>query len=230
MKKYIHSLFFILSFNLLISQTPTFSVYYLDAVPGTENVIGEMFDQFWGDVEFKSGGAYLERMDRGNVDGTHRFVRFGELENFGLVTSKTSEQWQAHRDRLDPYIIKRGPKYSGRIMGSNDVNPASKPYIQIHDLEVKDPAKWSAAMAKLINDTNSNSNGNMIVYGSYDIGSPLGASHWVALGSDNLQSLIMAIADGQKNVKEWATYHKTSGGTKVLNKYSLRIIKDYGEF
>ena len=230
MKKYLLIFSTILAFGLTYSQTPTFSVYYMDVLPGSESAVGEAFDQFWGDVEFKSGGAYLERMDRGNIEGTHRFVRFGELENFGLVEAKTPEQWQAHRNRLEPYVEKRGPKYSGRIMGSNDVDPASKPYIQLHDLEVKDPIKWSSAMAKLINDTNASSDGNMVVYGSYDIGSPSGATHWVALGSNNLVSLIQALADGEKNVKEWATYHKTSGGTKVLNKYSLRIIKNYGEF
>ena len=67
------------------------------------------------------------------------------------------------KNELEPYVEKRGPKYSGRIMGSNDVDPASKPYIQLHDLEVKDPMKWSSAMAKLINDTNASSDGNMVV-------------------------------------------------------------------
>jgi hypothetical protein len=50
-------------------------------------------------------------------------------------------------------------------------------------------------MAKLINDTNASSDGNMVVYGSYDIGSPSGATHWVALGSNNLVSLIQALAE-----------------------------------
>ena len=64
MKKYLLIFSTILAFGLSYSQTPTFSVYYMDVLPGSESAVGEAFDQFWGDVEFKSGGAYLERMDR----------------------------------------------------------------------------------------------------------------------------------------------------------------------
>ena len=225
MKNTIMSLIFSLFFTFSFSQTPSFTVYYFNAERSNEGEIAAAYDDFFEGVEFKSGGAYLERMDRGNVDGSHRLVRFGDTENWGLVESKTREQWAKHMNDLDPLVESRGPIYTGRILGSNGVNPVTKPYIQIYDLEVSNPVKWLAAFAKLIEDTKDSYNGGMVVYGTYDVGAPMGvnrdgtATHWVALGADNLGELIMAKAEGEKNVEEWTEYHQTKGETKILNHY-----------
>ena len=236
MKNTITLLIFSLFVTTSFSQTPSFTVYYFNADRSNEGEIAAAYDDFFEGVEFKSGGAYLERMDRGNVDGSHRLVRFGDTENWGLVEPKTREQWAKHMSDLNPLVESRGPRYTGRILGSNGVNPATKPYIQIYDLEVSNPAKWLAAFAKLIEDTKDSANEGMVVYGTYDVGAPMGvnrdgtATHWVALGADNLGELIMAKVEGEKYVDEWTEYHQTKGETKILNHYSLRILKDYGSF
>ena len=139
MKNTIMLLIFSLFFTFSFSQTPSFTVYYFNAERSNEGEIAAAYDDFFEGVEFKSGGAYLERMDRGNVDGSHRLVRFGDTENWGLVESKTREQWAKHMSDLDPLVESRGPRYTGRILGSNGVNPVTKPYIQIYDLEVYNP-------------------------------------------------------------------------------------------
>ena len=151
MKNTIMLLIFSLFFTFSFSQTPSFTVYYFNAERSNEGEIAAAYDDFFEGVEFKSGGAYLERMDRGNVDGSHRLVRFGDTENWGLVESKTREQWAKHMSDLDPLVESRGPRYTGRILGSNGVNPVTKPYIQIYDLEVSNPVKWLAAFANLLN-------------------------------------------------------------------------------
>ena len=236
MKNTITLLIFSLFVTTSFSQTPSFTVYYFNAERSNEGEIAAAYDDFFEGVEFKSGGAYLERMDRGNVDGSHRLVRFGDTENWGLVESKTREEWAKHMSDLDPLVESRGPRYTGRILGSNGVNPATKPYIQIYDLEVSNPAKWLTAFTKLVEETQDSSNGGMVVYGTYDVGAPMGvnrdgtATHWVALGADNLGELIMAKVEGEKKIDEWTEYHQTKGETKILNHYSLRILKDYGSF
>ena len=48
------SLFITVSF----SQTPSFSVYYFDVKQGSQASIAEAYDEFWGNVEFESGGLY----------------------------------------------------------------------------------------------------------------------------------------------------------------------------
>jgi len=85
MKKLFTLLLFSLFINMAISQTNTFSVYYFDVKPGMESTLADVFDSFYEGVEFKSGGVYLERMQRGDVSGTHRVVAFGELGKFGVA-------------------------------------------------------------------------------------------------------------------------------------------------
>ena len=107
---------------------------------------------------------------------------------------------------------------------------------QIYDLEVSNPTLWLAAFSKLIDDTKDSANGGMVVYGTYDVGAPMGvnsdgtATHWVALGANNLNQLMQSKVDGEKKVDEWTEYHQTKGETKILNHYSLTILKDYGSF
>ena len=236
MKNSILITLFGLFLTVSFSQTPSFSVYYFDVKQGSQASIAEAYDEFWGNVEFESGGLYLERMDRGNVDGTHRVVRFGELGKWSISEPKTAQDWADFREMTNPHIDKRGPRYSGRILGSNGVNPVTKPYIQIYDLEVSNPTLWLAAFSKLIDDTKDSANGGMVVYGTYDVGAPMGvnsdgtATHWVALGANNLNQLMQSKVDGEKNVDEWTEYHQTKGETKILNHYSLTILKDYGSF
>ena len=39
-----------------------------------ESALADVFDSFYDGVEFKSGGVFIERMQRGDVSGTHRVV------------------------------------------------------------------------------------------------------------------------------------------------------------
>ena len=231
MKKTILSLFFSLSMFMSFSQEPTFTVRYFDAVPGTEAALANVYDSFFDGVEFKSGGLYLERMDRGDVRGTHRVVFFGELGNWGLVDGqKTDQDWDQFRDDRSTFIEKSGPRYSGRILASNGVNPADLRYFQLFDIEVSDPGKFTAAYSKLVEQLKDVTGDNAVMFGSYDVGSPGSATHWMATGSKNMGSLMRWYVNAEKYEKEWAEYYKNRGDVKNLGKYSLRILKDYGTF
>ena len=92
MKKLFTLLLFGLFFNTAISQTNTFTVYYFDVKSGMESSLADVFDSFYEGVEFNSGGVYLERMQRGDVLGTHRVVTFGELGKFGVADGQKTSQ------------------------------------------------------------------------------------------------------------------------------------------
>ena len=129
MKKLFTLLLFVLFVNTAISQTNTFTVYYFDVKSGMESSLADVFDSFYEGVEFKSGGVYLERMQRGDVSGTHRVVTFGELGKFGVADGqKTSQDWEQFRTNRIKFIEEGGPSYSGRITLSNGVDPFSKGY------------------------------------------------------------------------------------------------------
>ncbi len=231
MKNFISLLFIGMFINMSLAQTNTFTVYYFDAKPGTESAIADLYDGYFEGLEFKSGGLYLERMDRGDVKGTHRIVFFGELGNLGLVEGqRTDQDWQLFRHRRDTYIESYGPRYSGRISVSNGVDPFSKGYFQLYEGVIYEPEKFIAAHTKAMEEV-WNYEGNAMLFGTYDVGTPGGATHWAAFGADDLESLMQwKVFIEENNAKGQAEYFKARGKTEDLTNYSLRILKQYGGF
>jgi hypothetical protein len=215
MKKLFTLLLFGLFVNTAISQTNTFTVYYFDVKPGMESSLG----------------VYLERMQRGDVLGTHRVVAFGELGKFGVADGqKTSQDWQQFRTNRLKFMEKRGPSYSGRITLSNGVDPFSKGYFQLYEAKVYEPEKLIAAHSKAMKEV-WDYEGNAMLFGTYDVGTPGGATHFAAFGADNLESLMLwKVFIEQNNSKGQAEYFKSRGKVEETTNYSLRILKQYGGF
>ena len=231
MKNIFTLLFFSFFINKAISQTNTFTVYYFDVKPGMESALADVFDSFYEGVEFKSGGVYLERMQRGDVSGTHRVVAFGELGKFGVAEGeKTSQDWQQFSNNRLKFIEKYGPSYSGRIMLSNGVDPFSKGYFQLYEGKIYELEKFTAAHSKAMKEV-WDYDGNAMLLGSYDVGAPGGATHWAAFGAESLESLMLwKVYIEENNAQGHAEYFKNRGKAEDLTNYSLRILKQYGGF
>tara|TARA_B100001093_G_scaffold31106_1_gene26909 strand:+ start:543 stop:1235 length:693 start_codon:yes stop_codon:yes gene_type:complete len=230
MKKLFTILFVGLFVNISLSQTSTFTVQYLDVKQGAQNDLAALYDSFFEGVEFKTGGLYLERMDRGDVLGTHRIVYFGELGNSGMVDgSKTREEWQKFWEDRREFIEERGPRYSGRIAYTNGVDPFSKGYFQLYEAEVSDPAKFTEAHIKAIENIWS-FEGNAMLFGSYDVGNPGTATHFAAYGADNLEALMKWKVYVEQNTEGMTEYFSSRGEVKELGNFSLQILKQYGGF
>ena len=74
------------------SQDLAFNAVYVKAEENAQDNIAELFDNFYGDKEFKSGGVALERLWLGRPDGmTHRVVFLWELGKQGLAEGQASE-------------------------------------------------------------------------------------------------------------------------------------------
>ena len=222
---------FSLFINIAISQTNTFTVQYFDVKPGSAGDLLSLYDAFYEGVEFKTGGLYLERMDRGDVSGTHRIVYFGELGNSGMVEgSKTRQDMQKFRMDRRELIEKMGNIYSGRIISSNGVDPFSKGYFQLYEGIVYEPEKFIPAHNKGMEEV-WDYDGNAMLFGTYDVGAPGGATHWAAFGADNLQSLMLwKVFIEENNADGQAEYFNSRGKTEDLTNFSLRILKQYGGF
>ena len=222
---------FSLFINTAISQTNTFTVQYFDVKPGSVGDLLSLYDAFYEGVEFKTGGLYLERMDRGDVSGTHRIVYFGELGNSGMVEgSKTRQDMQKFRMDRREFIEKMGNSYSGRIISSNGVDPFSQGYFQVYEGIVYEPEKFIPAHNKGMEEV-WDYEGNAMLFGTYDVGAPGGATHWAGFGADNLQSLMLwKVFIEENNADGQAEYFKSRGKTEDLTNFSLRILKQYGGF
>ena len=218
-------------FNIALSQTNTFTVQYFDVKPGSVGDLLSLYDAFYEGVEFKTGGLYIERMDRGDVSGTHRIVYFGELGNSGMVEgSKTRQDMQKFRMDRRELIEKMGNSYSRRIISSNGVDPFSKGYFQLYEGIVYEPEKFIPAHNKGMEEV-WDYEGNAMLFGSYDVGAPGGATHWAAFGADNLQSLMLwKVFIEENNADGQAEYFRSRGKTEDLTNFSLRILKQYGGF
>jgi len=215
------------------SQVPSFTVAYFDAKPYQQNEIAEKFDNFYKDIEFNSGGVYLEKLNRGNTMGTHRIVFFGDAANWGMKEGQkeSNQRWLFWRNVSD-HVESWGDKYSGRILDYNgEVAPDHYGYIQIYDIAVSDPEKFLAAHQKIVSQARGLMEDRPVAFGTYDIGSPNGATHWVAVGyKDVRDNIVIKSKMEQELSKEWSEYFKNRG--EVINKgnFDLNILRTYGSF
>ena len=144
--------------------------------------------------------------------------------------SKTRADWQKFREDRREFIEEWGNSYSGRIISSNGVDPFSKGYFQLYEGIVYEPEKFIPAHTKGMEEV-WDYEGNAMLFGTYDVGAPGGATHWAAFGADSLQSLMLwKVHIEENNADGQAEYLKSRGKTEDLTNYSLRILKQYGGF
>lgn len=215
------------------SQVPSFTVYYFDVKPYQEDAIVQKFDNFYNSIEFNSGGVYLEKLNRGNTLGTHRIVFFGDAANWGIKEGQIDKYrkmvfWR----NVNDHVESRGDAFTGRILDyDGDVAPDHYGYIQIYDIAVDNPQKFLDAHKKIVSQARGLMEDRPVAFGTYDIGSPNGATHWVAVGYKGVgDNIIIKSKMEQELAKEWAAYFKNRG--EVINKgnFDLKILKSYGSF
>ena len=228
---------FISIFILLVSiqsyaQIPSFTVQYFEAKPWQEAEISQVFDDFYTELEFNSGGIYLERLRAGNTEGSHRIVYFGDAENWGLKEGqKNRSERTAFWRNLSDNVASWGATYTGRILDYHgDGAPDDYGYIQIYEVKVADPVSFMKAHKKIVSETSQMMDGRPVAFGTYDIGSPNGATHWVAVGYKGVGDNLKMKSQTEKLVKEWTTYFKTRGYVEDTGNFDLRILKSYGSF
>ncbi len=215
------------------SQVPSFTVRYFDAKPFQQDEIVDKFDNHYKDVEFNSGGIYLERLQRGNTLGTHRIVFFGDAENWGMKEGQKeeNENWLFWRN-VNDHVESWGDAYSGRILDySGDVAPDHYGYVQIYELAVSDPEKFFAAHKEIVSQARILMEDRPVAFGTYDIGSPNGATHWVAVGYKGVDdNIVMKAKMDQELANEWKSYFKKRGDVLNAGNFDLRILRTYGSF
>ena len=121
MKKLLFTLFTFISFSLSAQQM-AFNTVDITAEPNSQDDLIKLFDEFFANANFKSGGIILERLRHGREDGrTHRLVWLWELNNGGRVEGdmkefENSAFWGQFRSRIESW----GTAKAGRIMSWQD--------------------------------------------------------------------------------------------------------------
>ena len=142
--------------------------------------------------------------------------------------SEKSIFWRNVNDHVESW----GDSFSGRILDyDGDVAPDHYGYIQIYDIEVDNPEKFFAAHKKIVSQARGLMEDRPVAFGTYDVGSPNGATHWVAVAYKNIgDNIVIKSKMEQELSKEWKEYFKNRG--EVINKgnFDLKILKTYGSF
>ena len=94
MKKLFIATVCLLSSFVFSQAQNSFTVYEMKVKAGGERALANLFDEYWGDAKWKSGGVNVERISLGDNDMTHRIVIFGQVGNRGRVEGDVKEyEW-----------------------------------------------------------------------------------------------------------------------------------------
>ena len=154
MKNYL--LLFFLTITLSVgAQQLVFDITEFAVEPNSQDQIGELFDEFYTDKKFKSGGVVLERLEHGSREGrTHRYVRMWELGKWGMEEDVDKYEERAFWSRLRNFVDTsvKSERYSGRILSWKEGDTTKTPYVHIWDIKPSDPVAFKKAHDKLVED------------------------------------------------------------------------------
>ena len=224
---------FILCSSYLFSQTRAYRVAEV-TIENRENeeALLNLYDKFYDDATFKSGGKIIQRIIEGREPGgsTHRIVTIYDLGNLGRVDGDFEPQELEIFLTTRSLLIKSFDKmYSGRVLNvKNDKKIVEGDVFHIYDLIPKNSFKFSAAYEKVSNEMSDLFKERRFGFGTYDIGKPNGATHWTLVSgkgpSDIISSLEKMFADYGE---EFFTFLNERGEVKDVKDFLLRNLRVY---
>ena len=221
-------LFFLILFTTISYAQNTFRLWHFNAKDGAEAAIGELMTNHNENAKFKSGGIQIERISYGDNVWTHRVVAFGEVGKIGRSDLKEFQQ-ELFLERLNNYVEEWGPSYAGRFLSYVGGQPKDFPFVQIYDLELKDPDAFKKAHDKFVSKASKIIGDRPIGFGTYDIGSPGGATHWVVIGSSGFSDLISQKQLWEDNLSKEATeWAQTNGGVEFKSNFIIQVLAAFG--
>ena len=224
-------IFFLLALVLFTTKTfsqNTFRLWHFNAKDGAEAAIGDLMTKHNQNAEFKSGGIQVERISYGDNKWTHRVVSFGEVGKIGRTDLKEFQQG-LFLEQLNNLVEEWGPSYAGRFLSYVGGQPKDFPFIQIYNITPKDPVAFKKAHDKFISKASKTTGERPVGFGTYDIGSPDGATHWVVIGSSGFTDLIDQKQKWEDNFSEEAAeWAQTNGGVEFNSNFTIQVLAAFG--
>ena len=228
MKKFICTLIFLLPLAL-VGQNQ-FTGIEITVNPGQQGSVADLIELHYGDANFKTGsGLNLERLWQGSGDKTHRIVFYGPLGNSGRVDGDVKPfQNTAFWASLNYYTSGSGSAYSGRVLDYKEGNEEQDHFI-LYDVIIKDMASYMKAHEQITKDMSNGSMGERtFAVGTYDIGRPNNATHWIALSGSSNDDLIKMHNDFQTTYIDAVTkYFMNRGEVIELKDMRVENLKSY---
>ena len=231
MKNYL--LLFFLSISLSLgAQQMGFNVIEFAVEPNSEDQIAELFDEFYTNKKFKSGGVVLESLEHGRRgERTHRIVWMWELGNGGLVEGEVAEhEGKAFWSSLGNFINTDVPseRYAGRILSWKEGDTSITPQVHIWDFKPSDPVAFQKAHDRIVKDAAKAFENRTVGFGTYDVNQQNGASHWVVITGKNLNDNLALFTEMETTYrKEMERYLQDRGEVNNIRDYVINILKRY---
>lgn len=216
----------LMSSVFLTAQTMVFTVQELKVKPFTQNDIASAFDDVFDGVKMNQAGVVLERFRKGSSNGmTHRLVFMSTLgvdmvDEDAISDDKNAVFW----GKLRNYVEEWGSGYSGRILSWQEAELEGNKNIHIWDIKVEDQNSFKEGHDKIIKEFKSDFDGRVVGFGTYDIGRPNGATHWIVLSGKNTNDHLMLYDKLQKQNK-FLKLIEERGSFEDVKDYELQILR-----
>jgi len=227
MKKII-LLFIFFATITLTGQNMAFSVVEFTAKPYTQKDILKAFNDTYEGVKMNQGGIVLERIGNGRTNGaTHRLVFMWTLgvemmADDAVSDDKGSALWAKMRNFVDKW----GTGYSGRILSWQEGDTDKNSNVHIWDIKIDDPNLFKAGHDKIVKKFKEDFSERVVGFGTYDIGRPNGASHWIALSGKDKNDHMMLYDKLQKDPK-FIKLIQERGPVTDIKDYEVTILKRF---
>lgn len=220
---------FILLISLSVSAQNAFSAIEIQVDRGQEVAVAKLVDDYMKDAKFKEGSGFnLERLRQGSGDFTHRFVFYGPIGNRGRVNSDVNEfERDAFWTKVRQYI-KKSRGYSGRVIDWKQGNDKQNNFL-VYYVQVKDPTSYAKAHKTILKKLgNTEFKNRTVAFGTFDIGRPENATHWIGLSGEGTDDLLMMHKNLQeKYVKEVTEYFSNRGEVIDLKDVRIESVAQY---
>jgi len=179
-------------FSLFISVSALaqtiFSERHYSVLQKDMNSFLDLNDNYFGDIEFKSGGVVIDWIRIGGRDFNVRVVRYGNMNNWGIQTELSEYEGPNFWSRRNQQIEDFGPSFAGtsvfRQGDGSKHNTQQRWY-----LKVENPKQFMKAFKTFLKDNKDVFGERWISVVGYTVGNPDGATHSVAMSGESWMEL-----------------------------------------
>jgi hypothetical protein len=187
----------------------------------------DLMDDFYGTVKYNDGSGFVLQWIRIGIDeSSHRIIRYGDANNFGVLDGERKEyQGAAFWSRLShkSSTNRSSASVTVEVLSPNNQNHN---FSQNWDLKIKEPEKYLNAFRILIAELKNEIGERRIAFGAHTINGYGGATHWVTLGGSSWREIEIVRAKIQQT-NAWTKYLKNRGDVEYIRNYLVQNIRHY---
>jgi hypothetical protein len=155
---------------------------------------------------------------------THRIVflyTLGEqmIEDEFWGSDKNSAFWAKMRN----YVEEWGSSSSGRMLSWKEGDTDKMPQVHIWDIIPEDPVAFKTNHDKIVEEFAADFKDRVVGFGTYDIGLPNGATHWIGLTGEDTQDHLM-LYDKMEKKERFMELLAKRGDFELVKDFELRIL------